>query len=129
MYTEGKTMPQQKQGILVCIPKKPTPTRPEEYRALTLLNSDLKLMARIIASRLHPWLPELLHPSQHCGVQGKTILDVIATVRETVAYAETTNKGICILSLDSKRPSIKYLTPTYSRSLNHTESMRPFKTE
>jgi Fe-S cluster assembly ATPase SufC len=33
-------------------------------------------------------------------VQGKTILNGIATVREAIAYAETTNKALCILSLD-----------------------------
>jgi hypothetical protein len=102
MHSDGKIMEQQKHGILVCIPKKPTPIRPDDYRALTLLNADLKLMARIIANRLRPWLTDLLHPSQHCGVQGNTILDAIATVREAVAYAETTNKALCILSLDFK---------------------------
>jgi hypothetical protein len=59
-------------------------------------------MARIIANRLHPWLADLLQPSQHCGVQGNTVLDAIDAVREAVAYAETTNNALCILSLDFK---------------------------
>ena len=59
-------------------------------------------MARIIANRLRPWLVDLLQPSQHCGVQGNTVLDAIAAVTEAVAYAETTNNALCILSLDFK---------------------------
>jgi hypothetical protein len=102
MHSDGTIMEQQKHGIIVCIPKKPTPNRLEDYRALTLLNADLKLMARIIANRLHPWLTEMLHPSQHCGAQGNTILDTIATVREAVAYAQSTKKALCIVSLDFK---------------------------
>jgi hypothetical protein len=107
MHTEGIIMPQQKHGIVVCIPKKPIPTRPQDYRAKTLLNTDLKLIARIIANRLRPWLTDLLHPSQHCGVQGKTMLDAIATVREATAYAEST-KHCASYHWISKLPSTIY---------------------
>jgi hypothetical protein len=45
MHSNGTMIEQQKHGVLVCLPKKPTPNRPEDYRPLTLLNADLKLMA------------------------------------------------------------------------------------
>jgi endonuclease/exonuclease/phosphatase family metal-dependent hydrolase len=102
MHTHGKITPQQKRGIMVCLPKTPTPKYPEEYRVLTLLNTDIKIMARIIAKRLDPWFPQIIHPGQHCGVQGKSILDATATIRDAIAYAETMNKKVCILSLDFK---------------------------
>jgi len=35
MYTEGTILESQKQGIIVCVPKKHNPTRSEEYRPLT----------------------------------------------------------------------------------------------
>jgi hypothetical protein len=100
MHTDGEITPQQKHGIVVCLPKTTTPTRPDKYRALTLLNADLKILARIMAQRLSPWLTDILHPSQHCGVNGKSILDTVATVRDAIAFVETTNKELCILSLD-----------------------------
>ena len=59
-------------------------------------------MAWIIANQLCPWLVDLLQLSQHCGMQGNTVLEAIAAVREAVAYAETTNNALCILSLDFK---------------------------
>jgi hypothetical protein len=100
MHTDGEITPQQKHGILVCLPKTTIPTRPDEYRALTLLNADLKILARIMAQRLSSWLTDILHPSQHCGVNGKSILHAVSTVRDAIAFAETTNKELCILSLD-----------------------------
>jgi hypothetical protein len=100
IHTEGEITPQQKHGILVCLPKTNTRTKPNEYRALTLLNTVLKILAQIIAQRLSPWLSDLIHPSQHCGVNGKSILEAVATVRDAIAFAETTNKELCILSLD-----------------------------
>jgi hypothetical protein len=100
MHTDGEITPQQKHGIFVCLPKTTMPTRPDEYRASPLLNADLKILARIMAQRLSPRLTDILHPSQHCGVNGKSILDAVSTAREAIAFAETTIIELCILSLD-----------------------------
>ena len=65
--------------------KIPRPTRPEDYRTLTLLNEDFKFLARIIANRIRPWINDLLHPSQHCGIQDNNILGGISTIKDTIA--------------------------------------------
>jgi hypothetical protein len=67
MYKDGKITDQQKHGI-VCIPKQGHLTRLEDYRPLTLLNTDYKLLTRIIANRLRIWMRDILHPAQHCGL-------------------------------------------------------------
>jgi hypothetical protein len=100
MYVDGMILPSQIKGMIVYVPKIGRPETPGDYRGLTLLNSDVKLMARILVNRLSPILRTLLHPGQHCGVQGNTILDAIATIRDTIADAELTNGTMCILSLD-----------------------------
>jgi hypothetical protein len=99
MYMEG-VIATQKIGTMVCIPKKQAPSVPEDYRFLTMLNADVKLLARIIAHRLNIWLPDILHPSQHCGISSTTILDTVSTIRDVMAHAETHRHAICILSLD-----------------------------
>jgi hypothetical protein len=76
--------------------------RPEDFRHMTLLNADLKLLSQILANRIRPWLATLLHPSQHCGKQGHIICEAIAGVREAIAYTECTRSSICVLSLDFK---------------------------
>ena len=65
MYSTGNIREQQKHGIVVCIPKATAPKTPADYKPITLLNTDYKILARIVASRLRPILAELLHPSQH----------------------------------------------------------------
>jgi hypothetical protein len=100
MYNDGKIRDQQKHGLVVCIPKKTVPTQPADYRRITLLNTDYKILARIIANRLRPILCELLHPSQHCGVVGRGIFDAVATIRYSIAHAEMKHVPLCILSLD-----------------------------
>jgi hypothetical protein len=82
MFTINNVSEQQKRGAIVCIPKTARPHQPSDYRPITLLNTDYKILARIMANRIRPTLEELLHPSQYCGQSGNTIFEAIATVRD-----------------------------------------------
>ena len=82
MFVEGKISDQQKHGVIVRLHKTTRPSRPEDFRPITLMNSDYKLMAQIIANRLRPLLTDLLQPSQHCGVSGNIVFEPLAAVRE-----------------------------------------------
>ena len=82
--------------------KIPLPIWREDYRPLALLNADFKLLARIIANRIRPWINDLLHPSQHCGVQDNNILGAISASRDTIAEFELTHTPVCIQSLEFK---------------------------
>ena len=102
MFLDRKLTAQQKHGVIVLCPKNTSPVVPADYRPITLLNNDYKIMARIIAGRLKPVLADLLHPSQHCGVPGRTIFEAVATVRDAIAHAERANTPLCVISLDFK---------------------------
>jgi hypothetical protein len=91
MFLDKKLTTKQKHGVIVLCPKKTCPVVPADYRPTNLLNNDYKIMARIIARRLKPVIAELLNPSQHCGVQFRTIFEVVVTLRDAIAYAERVN--------------------------------------
>ena len=84
-----------------------------DYRRNTLLNTDYKILSRIIARRLNPVLEEHLRPTQYCVVPGNTITDATATVQEAIAFAKFKKVPLWVLSLDLKnafdRISHKYL--------------------
>ena len=94
-------MERQKQGVIVCIPKQVNPKTPEDYRPLTLLNADYKILASDHTPC--PTLPDILHPSQHCGTPKNTIFDAVATVRDAIGHAETTQTPFCVFTLDFKQ--------------------------
>jgi len=100
MYSTGNIEERQKHVIVVCIPKTTAPRTPADYRPISLLNTDYKILGRIVASGLRPILAELLHPSQHGGVQGGGIFDAVAAIRDAIAYAEKTQTPLRVLSLD-----------------------------
>jgi hypothetical protein len=100
MFERGRLLDQQKNGAILCIPKTRSPTGPREYRPITLLNTDYKIFARILAGRVQSVLGDVLHPSQYCGSPGNSIFDAVATVRNAIAYAEVSRTPLCVLSLD-----------------------------
>jgi hypothetical protein len=100
MYLDGPIMEKQKHGIVMCLPKTDIPTTPADYRPITLLNTDYKILSHIIVNRLRPALSDTLHPSQYGGVPGNTIFDAVASVWDAIAYTELTHASLCILSLD-----------------------------
>jgi len=102
MLRDRQLSERQKQRVIFCIPKSARPLTPEDYGPITLLNTDYKILARMIATRVRPILAELIHPSQNCGVHGNTIFGSVPTVQDAIAYAETTRRPLCVVSLAFK---------------------------
>ena len=100
MFFERATTTQQKLGTIVCLPKSGPMVTPADRRPITLLNTDYKILARVIARRLRPLLALHLKTTQFCGVPGNTIFEAVATVRDVIAHAEHEKLPVCILTLD-----------------------------
>jgi hypothetical protein len=105
MYKHGSETDTQKSGIIVSLPMKSDPGGPDDYRSLTLFNDDHKLLTRIIANRLQPWMGPILQPTQHCGRHGNTIFEAVAAIRDIVAYTEVNNVSVCLLTIEFKEAS------------------------
>jgi hypothetical protein len=75
--------------------KNDAPTKTQDYRTAFLLNTDYKILARIIANLLRP--TPLGHFS---GPWGGTILDAVARLRDATAYGELTDTIFYVLFLD-----------------------------
>jgi hypothetical protein len=100
MFFDGALTTQQKLGTIVCLTKHGPMLTPADRRPITLLNSDYKLLTRILAQRLRPIMDLHLNSTQYCGVTGNTIFDAVTTVRDVAAYAENVHLPLCILTLD-----------------------------
>jgi len=116
MYSEEALGAHQARGLMVCIPKTPNPTRISDYRPLTLLNSDCKILARVIVNRQKPILQVIISPQQHCVMQGTSIFEAVATIRDVIANAEISHTPRCVKSFNLQaafdRVSHQYLEGT-----------------
>jgi len=88
--------------VIFCLPKARGNQTPKDYHPITLLKSDYKILSSVIAHRLRPLLAEHFTETQFCGVPVTTIFDAVATVRDTIAYAESRMIPLFLLSLNFK---------------------------
>lgn len=64
-YEMGTLSPSMKEALIVTLLKPDkVPNRCESYRPLSMINIDTKIMAKIIANRLQPLVPNLVLPDQ-----------------------------------------------------------------
>ena len=67
---------------IALIPKKLVPLVPADYRPISLCNVIYKIIAKCIANRLKPHLPDYIHPSQQAFIEGRRISNNIIIAQE-----------------------------------------------
>ena len=60
------------------------------YRPIALINTDMKILTKVLANRLKEVLPSIIHYTQTC-VKGRKIDTTIHTVRDLIQLAEDKN--------------------------------------
>jgi hypothetical protein len=100
MFLHKTISPKQKHAIIIILLKNNGVQTPDGYRLITLLNTNYKLLTRIMARRLRPVLEDHLQSSQYCNVSDNSILEVVSVVRDVFAHVEVTRTPLCVLSLD-----------------------------
>ncbi|KAM6554656.1 hypothetical protein CsatB_015418 [Cannabis sativa] len=69
---------------IVLIPKVQNPKRPNHFRPISLCNVVYKVISKIVANRVKPILPSLIHPTQAAFVPGRNIQDNNVIVQEII---------------------------------------------
>ena len=87
-------------GITLMIPKIVKPQTVEDYRPITLLNGDYKLLMRCIKQRLHPEVESAICATQQCVRSQGNILNALCAIRDAISDAHHPRANKILLSLD-----------------------------
>ena len=99
----GKLTPSQAKGVLVLIPKVTNAHTLDQFRALTLLNTDYKLIARILKNRVtEDMSTALLHPMQVGAGTQRDITASLCDIRDVISTHEQSKQAAALVSIDLK---------------------------
>ena len=91
----------QNEGIITLIPKPNRDTlQAANYRSITLLNSDYKIVAKILSNRIKIYLKDLINPDQNGFIKGRYIGDNICLLFNAIDFIDISDFFGAVLSLD-----------------------------
>jgi hypothetical protein len=83
--------------------KKKDRTKIENYRPITLLNTDYKIMTKALATQLATHACDLIHPDQSGFVPTRSIFDPIRLAETMSAYADYMEENGAVIALDQEK--------------------------
>lgn len=78
-------------------------TKIANYRPITLLNTDYKLLTKVLAIRLAEVAPDIVHPSQAGFVPGRRLHNHTQLAKLMIDWAERTEQNGAIIALDQEK--------------------------
>lgn len=116
----GKLPPTFYQAIIFLIHKKDKdPKNVSAYRPISLLNADVKILAKILANRLETVLPKIIHEDQNGFIKNRQLSHNLRRLFNVIYTEDPKSKSEVLISLDAEkafdRVEWSYLFSTLSR--------------
>lgn len=103
-FKEGHLSDTQKMGYITLLCKDPdNSTDVKNYRPISLLNCDYKLISKTITNRVKKVLEFIINPDQTCAVPGRTIFNNLHLMRNIIDYCEQKQLPLAFISLDQEK--------------------------
>ena len=99
--TQNKTISDsQCKGVITLIKKDGNGKDLKNWRPISLLCVDYKIVAKLLAKRVQCVLDKIIDSNQFCAVPGRSIVQCNMLIRDIVYYVNSSNKEAAFLKLD-----------------------------
>ena len=96
----------QYKGVITLLPKPgKDKLSPSNYRPITLLNCDNKIISKVITNRIHPFLNDLIEKEQNGFMKARNIRDNIRLLFDIIDYANHKKMPGAVLLIDLHKAS------------------------
>ena len=93
----------QYRGVICLLYKKGDRDEVGNWRPITLLNTDYKIIAIVYASRLKKVLPSIIHDDQKAYIEGRQIMENIRLTQDVIDMTDETDTPGAIIFLDQQK--------------------------
>ena len=104
-YLKGEIANDITEGIITLIYKKNDPKLLQNWRPISLLNVDYKILSKVLANRLKPLMDKIIKNHQTCGVTGRSLHDNIDTIIKLIEYVNEmeSREGCYLICFDLEK--------------------------
>ena len=100
----GELSSSQKQAIITLLEKQGKDRQfIKNWRPISLLNHDYKILTKALSIRLKKVLPTIIHPNQSAYVEGRYMGDSIRLIQDVMEYTKLHNKSGMLLLIDFQK--------------------------
>lgn len=103
IFISGALTRTQKTGLVSLIPKKGDLSLIENWRPVSVLCADYKILAKLLANRIKPTLNNIINPNQTGGLAGRTITDNLQHIRNVLIKTSEDRQHGAIVGLDFQK--------------------------
>ena len=96
----GNLTVSQRRAIINIIPKNGESKYITNFRPISLLCVDYKILSKLISERIKKLLCKIIHSKQFCAVPGRNINQCNMEIRDVIFNANQENLELAILNLD-----------------------------
>lgn len=90
-------------GYITLVHKKGERADLANWRPITLLCADYKILAKVLALQLSGVIESVMHPDQMCGMYGCSAVMNLSLIWDTLAWAQQRMLPLALLSLDQEK--------------------------
>ena len=102
-YTQGELSESQRLGILTLLYKKGDKRKLDNWRPISLLNTDYKIIARVLSYRLQKVLHKIISCDQTGYIKGRSASDNLRLIQDIMDYCHVFKKKGILIFLDFKK--------------------------
>ena len=103
-FDSGFLSSSQRQAIITLIDKKDKDiTLLSNWRPISLLNTDVKLLSKVLAFRIKEVLPKIIHNNQSGYVEGRFIGEIIRTIDDIMEFTKSERISGILAFLDFEK--------------------------
>ncbi|KAJ8043497.1 hypothetical protein HOLleu_10605 [Holothuria leucospilota] len=125
IFERGRLTESQSIGVITLLRKKGDELDPGNWRPISLLNTDYKLISKVLQLRLSKVMPSIVNEYQTCAIPGRTIHNNMFLIRDMIDFSSVKNSSCAFLSIDQEKAfdkvDLAFLTKTL-RKFNFGEN-------